>query len=139
MSDAGIVPSCFAYVVVVAYGLVFGSFLNVVIYRLPREMSLVRPRSHCPSCGALVRWFDNVPLISFLLLGGRCRRCRAPIPWRYPLVEAATAGLLAAGCEVVDLGIVPTPTLQLAVPWLDARGGVAVIAWGGWMLLAALA
>ncbi len=96
MGETPLMPSWFAYVVVVAYGLVFGSFLNVVIYRLPRRMSLLRPRSHCPNCGALVRWFDNVPVLSFVALGGRCRRCRAPIAWRYPLVEAATAGLLTA-------------------------------------------
>jgi leader peptidase (prepilin peptidase)/N-methyltransferase len=82
--------------VAAAYGLVLGSFLNVVVYRLPRELSLVRPRSHCPACGAPVRWFDNVPVLSWLALRGRCRACRAPIPPRYPLVELATGALLAA-------------------------------------------
>lgn len=89
-----IAPSVVTAIVFV-YGLVLGSFLNVVIHRLPREMSLWRPRSHCPACGALVRWFDNVPLLSFLWLGGRCRQCRAPISWRYPAVELATGALLA--------------------------------------------
>ena len=82
--------------VAAAYGLVLGSFLNVVIHRVPREMSLVRPRSHCPHCGAPVRWYDNVPLLSYLALGGRCRGCRAPISPRYPLVELACGALLAA-------------------------------------------
>ncbi len=77
-----------------AVGAVVGSFLNVVIHRLPRGESLVRPRSHCPSCGETIRWFDNLPVLSWILLGARCRRCRARIALRYPLVEAA-AGLAA--------------------------------------------
>src|SRR5438093_5744990 len=74
-------------------GAVVGSFLNVVAYRLPRHQSLVRPRSHCPSCGASVKPYDNIPVLSFLLLRGRCRSCSAPISLRYPLVEALTAAL----------------------------------------------
>jgi len=77
-----------------------------VIHRLPREMSLLRPRSHCPACGATVRWFDNVPVLSYLVLGGRCRGCRAAISLRYPLVELASGGLLA-GC-VARFGITLT-------------------------------
>jgi len=78
-------------------GLVFGSFLNVCISRIPREQSVVSPGSHCPSCGAPVRWSDNIPLLSWALLRGRCRYCRAPIPWRYPAVELST-GVLFAAC-----------------------------------------
>lgn len=77
-------------------GAVFGSFLNVVAYRLPRRESLVKPRSRCPSCGEHIRPYDNVPVLSWLLLRGRCRSCAARISPRYPLVEAATA-LLCAG------------------------------------------
>ncbi len=77
-------------------GTVLGSFLNVVIYRLPRGQSLVRPGSRCPRCGTPIRAADNVPLLSFLLLRGRCRACRGPIGWRYPLVEAAAGALLVA-------------------------------------------
>ncbi|HOX45758.1 MAG TPA: prepilin peptidase [Myxococcota bacterium] len=74
-----------------------GSFLNVVIYRLPIPgKSIVRPRSACPACGALIRWYDNVPILSFLWLRARCRSCRAPISWRYPLVEALTGALAVA-------------------------------------------
>ena len=76
-------------------GLAIGSFLNVVIYRVPRNESIVSPRSSCPSCGALIRERDNVPVISWLLLRGRCRDCRAPISPRYPLVELACAVLFA--------------------------------------------
>jgi leader peptidase (prepilin peptidase)/N-methyltransferase len=77
-------------------GAVFGSFLNVVAYRLPRRESLVKPRSRCPSCATPVRPYDNVPVISWLLLRGHCRNCSARISPRYPLVEGATA-LLCAG------------------------------------------
>ena len=71
-------------------GLVLGSFLNVVIYRLPRSESLVRPGSRCPRCGTPIRWYDNIPVLSWLLLRGRCRACDVRIPIRYPLVEAIT-------------------------------------------------
>ena len=70
-------------------GLLFGSFLNVCISRLPRGESIVHPRSHCPQCGATIRWYDNIPLLSWLLLRGRCRECKQAISWRYPLVELA--------------------------------------------------
>jgi leader peptidase (prepilin peptidase) / N-methyltransferase len=77
------------------FGLAFGSFLNVVSYRLPRRESLVHPRSRCPQCGTQIRSRDNVPVLSWLLLRGRCRDCGAPISRRYPLVEAVTALLCA--------------------------------------------
>jgi leader peptidase (prepilin peptidase)/N-methyltransferase len=77
-------------------GAVFGSFLNVVAYRLPRGESLARPRSRCPQCQTPIKPYDNVPVLSWLALRGRCRSCRAPISARYPLVEAMT-GLLCAG------------------------------------------
>jgi leader peptidase (prepilin peptidase)/N-methyltransferase len=76
-------------------GLVLGSFLNVVAYRLPRGESLSRPRSRCPGCETPIRPYDNVPVLSWLLLRGRCRDCGMGIAWRYPLVEALTAVLLA--------------------------------------------
>jgi leader peptidase (prepilin peptidase)/N-methyltransferase len=78
-------------------GALIGSFLNVCISRLPNDESIALPRSHCPRCGAWIAWYDNIPVLSFSLLGGRCRACRLPISWRYPIVEAATALLFAAG------------------------------------------
>ena len=71
-------------------GLLLGSFLNVLIVRIPRGESIVRPPSHCPRCLRAIRWYDNIPVLSWLLLRGRCRDCGEPIPWRYPAVELAT-------------------------------------------------
>jgi leader peptidase (prepilin peptidase)/N-methyltransferase len=83
-------------------GLLAGSFFNVVIARLPRHESLMRPRSRCPHCGHPVRPYDNVPVVSWLILRGRCRDCGEPISARYPLVELLTAALFAA--VVIDTG-----------------------------------
>ena len=84
----------FASTLVFAVGLVLGSFLNVCIYRLPLSESVVFPGSRCPKCGSAVRAWQNVPIVSWVLLRGRCATCRAPISWRYPAVEALT-GLVA--------------------------------------------
>ncbi len=73
------------------FGALFGSFLNVCVYRLPRGESVVRPRSRCPDCGTMVAWYDNVPVFSWLVLRGRCRTCAHPISIQYPLVELAIA------------------------------------------------
>lgn len=78
-----------------AIGLIIGSFLNVCIHRLPQGKSVVRPRSSCPHCGALIRSYDNIPILSYLLLGGRCRSCRGPISVRYPLVELLSGAFAA--------------------------------------------
>ena len=75
------------------FGTVFGSFLNVVIYRLPREESIVRPGSHCTFCRAPILWYDNIPILSFVILGARCRQCRVRISFRYPIVELLTGFL----------------------------------------------
>lgn len=80
-------------VLVTVLGAIVGSFLNVVIHRLPEGKSVVSPRSSCPGCGSFIAWYDNVPVVSWLILGARCRHCRKPIPWRYPAVELVTAGL----------------------------------------------
>ncbi len=86
--------SWFQQVMVFVLGCCIGSFLNVLIYRLPQKQSLVLPGSHCPQCGEDIAFYDNIPLLSYLILRGRCRHCRAWISPRYPMVEAM-AGLLA--------------------------------------------
>ncbi len=83
----------FAVGLVVAFGLAIGSFLNVCIYRLPRGESVVSPPSRCPSCGRGLRWFENVPVLGYLLVGGRCRTCRVAVSPMYPIVEAGTTFL----------------------------------------------
>jgi leader peptidase (prepilin peptidase)/N-methyltransferase len=100
--DAWIVPLTDAVIVIflVALGANLGSFLNVVVHRLPRGESVVRGGSRCPSCGAAIRWHDNVPVVGWLALGGRCRDCRRPISPRYPLVEAAAAAIVGAVASV---------------------------------------
>jgi leader peptidase (prepilin peptidase) / N-methyltransferase len=82
-------------------GLILGSFLNVVAYRLPRGESLARPASRCPGCDTPIKPYDNVPVVSWLVLRGRCRHCGESIAWRYPLVEIATALLMALTVVVV--------------------------------------
>ena len=81
----------FALLVVGVVGLMLGSFFNVCIARLPRGESVVTPPSHCPNCNTPIKWYDNIPVVSFLVLGAKCRACRAPISIRYPLVELTTA------------------------------------------------
>ena len=97
MSDSG------SGLVVALLGLAVGSFLNVCIYRLPRGVSVVVPGSYCPACRRAIRWFDNVPVVAYLVLRGRCRSCGAPIGSVYPLVEMAAAGLFLAQLHVVGL------------------------------------
>ncbi|WP_273845760.1 prepilin peptidase [Rubrobacter calidifluminis] len=87
------------------FGLLVGSFLNVVIYRVPRGLSVVWPPSHCPVCRGTISPRDNVPVLSYLLLRGRCRRCKAHIPLRYPAVELATALLFGAAGYTFGLGM----------------------------------
>lgn len=94
----GMLPlhDAFFTVAALVWGACWGSFLNVVIYRLPRGGSLIRPGSTCPSCLTPIRYYDNVPVLSYLLLGGKCRHCRASISARYPIVELVMAGLTVA-------------------------------------------
>ncbi len=111
-------------VVIGVLGLLVGSFLNVVVYRLPRGESLVRPASRCPECGTPVKPYDNVPVLSWLLLRGRCRKCGAAIGARYPLVEALTAAAfvgaaLARGVDD-DLALwLPFAAVLIAVAAID--------------------
>src|SRR5437660_4926280 len=90
------VPLPFACAFFGLVGGAIGSFLNVVIHRVPREQSIVFPNSACPSCRTPLRPYDNIPILSFIILRGRCRFCRKPISIRYPIVEALTALLFVA-------------------------------------------
>jgi leader peptidase (prepilin peptidase) / N-methyltransferase len=92
-----------AYLIVALFGLAFGSFLNVCIYRLPRGESVVSPGSHCPACERAIRWHDNLPLVSYLLLRGRCRDCQTAISPRYPVVEALAAAVVLADFRLFGL------------------------------------
>jgi leader peptidase (prepilin peptidase)/N-methyltransferase len=110
----------------VLFGLAFGSFLNVCISRLPRHESIVHPRSRCPRCRAGIQAADNIPILSWILLRGRCRVCRWPIPWRYPAVEFATAALfllsfLRFGLGVVAIGMAVLCFLLLGLAVMDAE------------------
>lgn len=82
-------------------GAALGSFYNVVVYRLPRGMSIISPPSHCPHCGKNIKWYDNIPILSYFLLKGKCRYCAKKISIRYPLVEAFT-GALAILCRLIS-------------------------------------
>jgi leader peptidase (prepilin peptidase)/N-methyltransferase len=106
------------------FGLIVGSFLNVVIYRLPRGESIAYPGSHCPSCGHSLSAAENIPLISWIAQGGRCRHCKASISSRYPLVEAMTAALFALtalvyGLSFEALGVAVLAATLVAVVFID--------------------
>jgi leader peptidase (prepilin peptidase)/N-methyltransferase len=101
-------------------GLLFGSFLNVCISRLPEHRSVVKPRSHCPRCLATIRWYDNVPLLSWVLLAAKCRNCKAAIPWRYPAVELAM-GLWFAFVTAQTWAAVGNQHNGQVGSWMDAR------------------
>jgi len=94
----------FGIVVSFAAGACVGSFLNVVIHRLPRDESIVSPGSRCPACGRAIRPWENIPILGFLLLRGRCAGCGGAISWRYPLVELMTAGAYAAVASQTPAG-----------------------------------
>jgi leader peptidase (prepilin peptidase) / N-methyltransferase len=102
------------------FGLAVGSFLNVCIYRLPLKKSIVRPPSSCPQCGSRIRFYDNIPVLSYIVLLGRCRQCRTPISVRYPLVE------LLVGLLSVALFILFGPSLQYLFLFLFAAALVAI-------------
>jgi leader peptidase (prepilin peptidase)/N-methyltransferase len=106
-------------------GAIVGSFLNVVIHRYPRQESIVFPGSHCPQCDAAIRWYDNVPILSFALLRGRCRSCGARIAWRYPLVELANAlfylaAFLRTGPTVAFVVVAAIVSMTIVLIYIDA-------------------
>jgi leader peptidase (prepilin peptidase) / N-methyltransferase len=129
------------WVYVFAIGAAVGSFLNVCIYRWPAEQSVLRPRSRCPSCGQQIRWFDNVPIVSWLLLRGRCRNCGAPISAQYPAIEFITgiiwlSAALRYGWTIealrsaiflsILLGIALTDAREMVIPDQFSLGGTAI-------------
>ncbi len=110
-------------------GLAFGSFLNVCISRIPRDQSIIHPASHCDACGAPIRWYDNVPLVSWLVLRGRCRHCRTRISARYPVVELLTALLFTAcylsfGWTILTLKFCVFGFLLIGLIFTDAETGL---------------
>jgi leader peptidase (prepilin peptidase)/N-methyltransferase len=106
-----------------AFGAAWGSFLNVLVYRLPREVSVLRePPSSCPACATPIRWYDNLPLLSWLALRGRCRTCKAPISVRYPLVELAAAVL--AVLAFVRWGVSVTGVEVMVFAWVSLALGL---------------
>ncbi|HZY64114.1 MAG TPA: prepilin peptidase [Edaphobacter sp.] len=106
-------------------GLLFGSFLNVCIARLPQNQSIVHPRSYCPRCGSGIRWFDNIPVLSWLLLRGRCRSCHETISLQYPLVEIAL-GLWFMGQAAAIYTLIYTPNTHDLVSHVIAHVGIAI-------------
>lgn len=117
-------------------GLLFGSFLNVCISRLPDHRSVVKPRSHCPECLAAIRWYDNIPLLSWILLAAKCRECKRAIPWRYPLVELATGLWFLFAARAAHRAITGGSTAGLGVAHLS----IAAISFGilGFLLIGLL-
>jgi leader peptidase (prepilin peptidase) / N-methyltransferase len=135
----------FAYICLGAFGLLFGSFANVLIWRVPRGESIVSPGSHCPRCGRGIRWHDNIPVVSWLMLRGRCRDCGEPISWRYPAVETASCALwVLAGWRfgftpalplgilffyvLLVLSVIDLDHRRLPTPLVAVLGGAAVVA-----------
>ncbi len=130
---------------VILFGLIVGSFLNVVIHRLPLDQSIVKPASHCPNCKAPVRWFQNIPLFSYLFLKGRCGNCGVKIHWRYPLVEFITGFLFWAAFKGIDptaLGMISQLRLwifiaiSVAVTFIDLDHRIIPdeLSLGGWAI-----
>ena len=107
-------PDALAIVGLVILGLAIGSFLNVCIHRLPRQASIVSPASSCPQCGYVLRWSDNIPVVSYAFLAGRCRQCRTPISIRYPIVETLTMAIFVGHYLVFGWDIILVPRLLFA-------------------------
>ena len=113
-------------IVTIIYGILIGSFLNVCIYRIPEKQSVVVGRSHCMSCGKQIKWYDLVPLVSFLVLRGKCRYCKAKLSWQYPAVEALNGILygiivLVNGFNITSILYCLATSALLALSIIDWR------------------
>lgn len=113
-------------IVTIIYGVLIGSFLNVCIYRIPEKQSVVVVRSHCMSCGKQIKWYDLVPLVSFLILRGKCRYCKAKLSWQYPAVEALNGILygiivLVNGFNITSILYCLATSALLALSIIDWR------------------
>lgn len=110
------------------FGLIYGSFLNVVVFRFDEWLTILKGRSHCPQCKETLRWYDLIPVISYLTLFGRCRYCKKPISLQYPLVELSTAVLLAAGYSlVINAGLPLLTAVGAYLLYVLAVGALVVI------------
>jgi leader peptidase (prepilin peptidase) / N-methyltransferase len=118
-------PAFFVLTFAALFGLAVGSFLNVCIFRVPRDLSVVRPRSFCPSCEAPVDWYDNIPVLSYLVLRGRCRHCTNPIGISYLLVEITTAVTFVAVVGIYGISLA-------AAKWIVYESIMIVLFWTDW-------
>lgn len=119
-------PTIFFSIIIFLYGIIIGSFLNVCIYRIPKKENIVTTRSHCMSCGYQLRWYDLIPLFSWLALGGRCRKCKAKISVQYPAIEALNGVLylivfLCYGVSIETLLYCLMASALLALSVIDFR------------------
>ncbi len=110
-------------------GFLIGSFLNVCIYRMPRDLSIVRPRSYCPICDHPIAWYDNVPVLSYFILRGRCRYCGSAISWRYPVVEVLSGALFffivfEAGVTLAALKACALVAMLVALAFADLESRI---------------
>lgn len=145
LSEGRHVPYWFAILTFALFGLLFGSFANVVIWRVPRGESIVSPGSHCPRCERPIAWYDNIPIVSWLVLRARCRSCGEPIPVRYAAVEAASGALFAVAALrfglswaapvaavlfwlLLVLSVIDFDTMRLPNALVAALGGVGLTA-----------
>ena len=114
------------YIIIFLYGIVIGSFLNVCIYRLPEKENIVKIRSHCMSCGYQLKWYDLVPLFSYLFLGGKCRKCKQKISVQYPLIDFRTYEI-PVGINIFILALGLIRVLTDYTDWLDYAVGFILV------------
>ena len=135
-------PIWFTHIMAIGYGLIIGSFLNVVVARVPHGQSLIRPKSRCPLCQGRIRWWDNIPVLSYLFLRGKCRNCHGTISLRYPVIELLTAFLFLATCVRFGWNVLlflrdwPFVSILMAITFIDLEHRIIpdVLSLGGLVL-----